>query len=102
LEIAIEVYQSDENILEIRERLVLAKRLGARKCIIIINLRYKQKLIELKSLFQYENEIKHWLELWSLEKIYIMYINVRKFINRFSASRQILFKPRRRGFFKKV
>lgn len=83
LEIAVEVYQSDENILEIRERLVLAKRLGARKCIIIINPRYKQKLIELKSLFQYENEIKHWLELWSLEKIYIMYINVRKFINDF-------------------
>lgn len=51
---------------------MLAKRLGARKCI-IINPGYKQKLIELKSLFQYENEIKHWLELWSLEKIYIMY-----------------------------
>lgn len=84
LEIAIEVYQFDEYISEIRERLVLAKRFGARKCIIIINPEDKHKLLELKSIFRYENEVRHWLEIWSLEKIHNMYINGREFFKNFN------------------
>lgn len=80
LQIAIDV-QLNESMTETKERLILAKRFGARKCIIISNLSCKEKL---KDVFRYENEIKHWLEIWSLEKIYNMFVNGREFFMNFN------------------
>jgi len=80
IHIAIEV-QIGGNPTEAKDRLIIAKRFGARKCIIISN---PESVERIKSLFRYETEIKHWTEIWGLERIYNMFVDGRNFFENFN------------------
>ncbi len=80
IHIAIEV-QIGGNPTEAKDRLIFAKRFGARKCIIVSN---PESVERLKSIFRYETEIKHWVEIWGLERIYNMFVDGRNFFENFN------------------
>lgn len=79
IHIAIEV-QISGNITEAKDRLIHAKRFGARKCIIISN---PESVDRIKNLFRYESEIKHWVEIWGIERVYNMFVDGRSFFENF-------------------
>ncbi|MCW3136235.1 MAG: hypothetical protein N2V77_04780 [Canidatus Methanoxibalbensis ujae] len=83
IHIAIEVQIGEirGNLTEVKDRLILAKRFGARKCIIISK---PESVERIRSLFRYETEIKHWIEIWGLERIYIMFVSGRIFFENFN------------------
>jgi hypothetical protein len=80
LHIAIEV-QIGGNVTEAKDRLIFARRFGARKCIIVSNY---ESMDRINSLFKYETEIKHWTEIWGLERIYNMFVDGRNFYENFN------------------
>lgn len=59
-----------------RERLVLAKRFGARKCIAVADPDTANALLEL---FRLEGEVRHWVEIWGPGRIYDMFVSGRTF-----------------------
>lgn len=80
IHIAIEV-QISGNATEAKDRLIHAKRFGARKCIIVSG---SESIDRLKSLFRYEAEIKHWVEIWGIERIFNMYTDGKSFFENFN------------------
>jgi len=80
LHIAIEV-QIGGNVTEAKDRLIFAKRFGARKCIIVSNF---ESIVRINNLFKYETEIKHWTEIWGFERIYNMFIDGRNFFENYN------------------
>lgn len=80
IDIAIEV-QIGGNITEAKDRLIQAMRCGARKCIIISN---SDSIGRIKTIFRLETDIKRRTEIWSLEKVYDMFVNGRNFFKNFN------------------
>jgi hypothetical protein len=79
LEVAIEV-QVGGNETEAKDRLVHAKRFGARKVIVVSMF---ESMNRLRSLCRYEPDLKNWLEIWSTAKVHEMYQSGRKFFELF-------------------
>jgi hypothetical protein len=79
LEVAIEV-QIGGNETEAKDRLVHAKRFGSRKIIVVST---PESIKRLKSLCRYEPDLKNWLEIWSIPKVYQMYLSGRQFFELF-------------------
>jgi len=79
LNVAIEV-QVGGNETEAKDRLVLANRFGARKIIVVSG---PESFNRIKSICRYEPVLKNWLELWSIPKVYQMYLNGRQFFELF-------------------
>lgn len=80
IHIAIEV-QISGNITEAKDRLILAKKFGARKCVIVSS---PDKVDRIKSVFRYDSDIKHWIEIWGLERIYNMFVDGRSFFENYA------------------
>jgi hypothetical protein len=79
LELAVEV-QVGGNETEAKDRLVHAKRFGARKIAVVSKAGSVKRL---KEICRYEPDLKNWLEIWSLEKIYRMYLAGQQFFELF-------------------
>jgi hypothetical protein len=75
LELAVEV-QVGGNETEAKDRLVHAKRFGARKIVVVTKI---ESLKRLKEICRYEPDLKNWLEIWSVAKIYRMYLAGQQF-----------------------
>ncbi|HAF15409.1 MAG TPA: hypothetical protein DCK99_17275 [Blastocatellia bacterium] len=79
LELAVEV-QIGGNETEAKDRLVHAKRFGARKILIVSKV---ESLKRLKQICRYEPDLKNWLEIWSIVKVYRMYLAGQQFFELF-------------------
>jgi hypothetical protein len=79
LDVAIEV-QVGGNETEAKDRLVHARRFGARKIAVVC---VPEAVARLRSLCRYEPELKNWLQIWSIAKIYEMYLGGREFFSLF-------------------
>lgn len=78
-DVAIEV-QIGGNETEAKDRLVHARRFGARK---VVAVSAPESIPRLKSLCRYEPDLKNWLEIWSVQKVYEMYRSGRQFFKLF-------------------
>lgn len=79
LEVVDEV-QLGGNETEAKDRLVHARRFGARKLIVVSG---AESLARLKSICRHEPELKNWLQIWSVPKVYQMYLSGREFFELF-------------------
>lgn len=73
-EIAIEV-QDKGNITEAKDRLKEARKFNYRKVIIVIK---EDQLDRLNSIIRYD-EIRHWLDAWSIKSVYELYTSGARF-----------------------
>lgn len=86
-EVAMEV-QINGNITEAKERLAQAKRFNYRKVIMVIE---KDQLRKLNDIIKFD-ELKNWLEAWSIPSVYLMYQASEQFFpyyNRLVESRYV-------------
>lgn len=79
IELAVEV-QVGGNETEAKDRLVHAKRFGARKIVVVSKI---ESIKRLKEICRYEPDLKNWLEIWSLAKVYRMYLAGQQFFELF-------------------
>lgn len=79
LDLAMEVHDGG-NETEAKDRLRQALRFGARKVIIVS---IPNAVARLKNVSRFEADLKNWLEIWGIEKVYQMYGNGRKFFDDF-------------------
>lgn len=79
LDVAIEV-QVGGNAAEAKDRLIHARRFGARKVIVVSA---PKSVTRLKNLCRYEPELKNWLEIWSVRNTYEMYLAGERFFSLF-------------------
>jgi hypothetical protein len=79
IELAVEV-QVGGNETEAKDRLVHAKRFGARKIVVVSK---TESIKRLKEICRYEPDLKNWLEIWSLAKVYRMYLAGQQFFELF-------------------
>ena len=79
LELAVEV-QVGGNETEAKDRLVHAKRFGARKIVVVSK---TESVKRLKEICRYEPDLKNWLEIWSVAKVYRMYLARQQFFELF-------------------
>lgn len=79
LDVAIEV-QVGGNETEAKDRLIHARRFGARKIVVVS---IPESVSRLRSLCRYEPELKNWLQIWSVDKVYQMYIEGKEFFSLF-------------------
>lgn len=83
--IAIEV-QIGGNPTEAKDRLTQAKRFNFRKLVMASELKWKNRL---EALLRYD-ELRHWIDIWSIKSIYEMYQSGKRFYelyNRLEESR---------------
>jgi len=73
------------NETEAKDRLRQALRFGARKVVIIC---VPTAIPRLRSVCKFEAELKNWLEIWSIPRIYKMYRNGKDFFDEFSPFRK--------------
>lgn len=79
LDVAIEV-QVGGNETEAKDRLAHARRFGARKIVVVS---IPESLPRLRSVFRYESELKNWLQIWAVAKVYQMYLGGKEFYSLF-------------------
>lgn len=79
LDIAIEV-QVGGSETEAKDRLTHARRFGARKVIAVST---PDAVPRLKKICRYEPDIKSWLEIWSIAKVFEMYVSGKQFFSLF-------------------
>ena len=79
LDVAIEI-QVGGNEAEAKDRLIHARRFGARKVIVVSS---PKSVTRLRNLCRYEPELKHWLEIWNISNIYNMYLAGQRFFSLF-------------------
>ena len=79
LDVAVEV-QVAGNEAEAKDRLIHARRFGARKIIVVSAPR---SIPRLKSICRYEPDLKNWLEVWSFARVYQMFLAGRQFFELF-------------------
>jgi hypothetical protein len=84
IDLAAEIHDGG-NETEAKDRLRQALRYGARKAVIIS---VPQAIPRLKSVCQFEADLKQWLEIWSVPRVYRMYRNGRTFFDDFRPFRR--------------
>lgn len=88
IDIAAEIHDGG-NETEAKDRLRQALRFGARKALVIS---VPAAIARLRSVCQFEADLRNWLEIWSVPRVYEMYRNGRGFFNDFKP-----FRKRQRG-----
>jgi hypothetical protein len=84
IDLAVEIHDGG-NETEAKDRLRQALRYGARKVVIVS---VPQAIPRLKSVCQFEADLKQWLEIWSVSRVYTMYRNGREFFENFRPFRR--------------
>ncbi len=84
IDVAIEVHDGG-NETEAKDRLRQALRFGARKVIVVS---VPNAIIRLRSISRFEAELKNWLEIWSVGRVYQMYRNGYEFYREFRPFRR--------------
>ena len=84
IDVAIEVHDGG-NETEAKDRLRQALRFGARKVVVVSN---PSSMARLKSICQFEPELKNWLQVWGIRRVYSMYQNGYLFFEDFSLFRR--------------
>jgi hypothetical protein len=84
VEVAIEVHDGG-NETEAKDRLRQAMRFGARKVVIVSA---PNAIARLRNICRFEAELKNWLEIWSISRIYRMYCNGYEFFEDFRRFRK--------------
>lgn len=79
VELAIEV-QVGGSETEAKDRLIHARRFGARKVIVVST---ASSVTRLKSICRYEPDLKNWLEIWGIPPLYQMYSSGAQFFDLF-------------------
>jgi hypothetical protein len=79
LEVAMEV-QVGGSESEAKDRLIHARRFGARKVIVVSA---AGSVNRIKNICRYEPDLKNWLEIWSISKTYEMYTSGAQFFGLF-------------------
>ncbi|MFQ5791813.1 MAG: hypothetical protein ACE5JI_15175 [Acidobacteriota bacterium] len=79
LEVAAEV-QIGGSEAEAKDRLIHARRFGARKVIVVSG---PESIARLKSICRHEPELKNWLQIWGVPKLYQMYLSGHDFFELF-------------------
>ena len=79
LDVAVEVQVSGSEA-EAKDRLIHARRFGARKIVVVST---PKSIPRLKSICRYEPDLKNWLEVWSFGKVYRMFLAGREFFELF-------------------
>ncbi len=79
LDVAVEV-QVGGNEAEAKDRLTMARRFGARKVIVVSS---AKSVARLRNLVRYEPDLKHWMEIWSVQNVYQMYLADQRFFRLF-------------------
>lgn len=79
LEVAVEV-QVGGSETEAKDRLIHARRFGARKLIVVSG---PESVGRVKSISRHEPDLKNWLQIWGIGKIYQMYVSGREFFDVF-------------------
>jgi len=84
IDLAAEIHHGG-NETEAKDRLRQALRYGARKVVIVS---VPSAVPRLKSVCQFEADLKQWLEIWSVARVYNMYRNGRAFYEDFRVFRR--------------
>lgn len=79
LEVAVEV-QVGGSESEAKDRLIHARRFGARKLIVVSG---PESVGRLKSISRHEPDLKNWLQIWGIGKVYQMYLSGKDFFEVF-------------------
>ena len=79
VEVAVEV-QVGGSESEAKDRLVHARRFGARKVVVVSA---APSVNRIKSICRYEPELKNWLEIWGINPLYEMYMSGGRFFDLF-------------------
>jgi hypothetical protein len=79
IDLAAEVHVGG-NETEAKDRLRQALRYGARKVVVVS---VPSAIARLKGVCQFESDLKQWLELWSVTRVYKMYRSGRDFYEDF-------------------
>jgi len=79
MDLAAEVHDGG-NETEAKDRVRHALRCGARKAVVVSN---TASVARLRSVCQFEPDLKNWLEIWSIPRVYKMYRNAREFYEEF-------------------
>ncbi len=79
LEVATEV-QVGGNETEAKDRLTHARRFGARKLVVVAG---SESVGRLKAICRHEPELKNWLQIWGIAKVYDMFLAGRGFFELF-------------------
>jgi hypothetical protein len=79
VEVAVEV-QVGGSESEAKDRLVHARRFGARKVVVVSA---APSVNRIKSICRYEPELKNWLEIWGINPLYEMYTSGGRFFDLF-------------------
>jgi hypothetical protein len=83
LYLAIEVCDKG-NIEKDKDALKQAKNFGARKVVIVTEIK---KLERIRKLFMYNGELKYWTEVWTFNRVFNMFENGQKFFRDFTKFR---------------
>lgn len=89
-EIAVEV-QISGNLTEAKDRLAHARKFNYRKVIMV--LRFKD-IERLNKLLKHEPELRNWMDIWSIEAVYKMYIAGENFFNYYRKLRESVYKEK--------
>lgn len=84
VEVAIEVHDGG-NETEAKDRLRQALRFGARKVVVVS---VPSAVARLRSVCRFESELKNWLEIWSINRVYEMYQSGHDFFEDFRPFRR--------------
>lgn len=84
IDLAAEVHDGG-NETEAKDRLRQALRFGARKVLVVS---VPSAVARLKSVCQFEADLKQWLEIWSVQRVYKMFRNGREFFGDFRPFRK--------------
>jgi hypothetical protein len=90
-EIAIEI-QISGNLTEAKDRLAHARRFNYRKVIIVI---LESEMQRLNTLMRHENDLRCWMEAWSIGSIYEMYTAGTKFNGYYKQLIESIYKDKR-------
>lgn len=84
IDLAVEVHDGG-NETEAKDRLRQALRFGARKVVVVS---VPNAITRLKGVCQFEADLKQWLEIWSVARVYRMYRTGRDFFEDFRSFRK--------------
>jgi hypothetical protein len=84
IDVAIEVHDGG-NETEAKDRLRQALRFGARKVVIVS---VPHAVARLRNVCRFEAELKNWLEIWSINRVYAMYRDGDEFFKNFRLFRR--------------
>lgn len=90
-EVAIEI-QISGNLTEAKDRLSQARKFNYRKVIMVLE---EKELPRLNSLMKHEPELRSWMEAWSIDAVYEMYLSGEKFFKYYRKLKEATYKEKK-------